>query len=304
MVDGVVADLTELIDLRRYAQAVPYQPERRAVRTGNHLSKIRGRGMDFSEVRNYQAGDDIRHMEWRVTARTGRPHVKIYQEERERPVVILADFNPSMIFGTKVAFKSVVAARLAAILAWTTIKQGDKIGGFLFSATKHSEFIPQGRDSGVLPLLASLSHYTNQNEQEREQNPRMLSDALKRLRRVIRPGSIIVLISDFYLFDDECEKHLSRLRGHNDVLAYHICDKIELSVPEPQQYAITDGNQELILDTGIASVNEAYKHYCQQRIGQIKERFKNLQIQYMQVTADTNLSKLVRQTFPQRRNYG
>ena len=113
MVDGVVAKLDELIGLRRYAQSVQYQPEGRALRSGNHISKLRGRGMDFSEVRNYQAGDEIRHMEWRVTARTGRPHVKIYQEERERPVVILADFNPSMIFGTRIAFKSVVAARLA-----------------------------------------------------------------------------------------------------------------------------------------------------------------------------------------------
>lgn len=132
MADGVIAELNELIDLRRYAQSIRYQPEGRAIRAGNHLSKLRGRGMDFAEVRNYQAGDEIRHMEWRVTARTGRPHVKIYQEERERPVVILADFNPSMIFGTRVAFKSVVAARLAAMLVWTVIKQGDRVGGVFF----------------------------------------------------------------------------------------------------------------------------------------------------------------------------
>src|SRR5689334_3334240 len=99
MTDGVSCDVSELIDLRRYARSLRYQPEGRALKSGNHLSKLRGRGMDFSEVRNYQAGDEIRHMEWRVTARTGRPHVKIYQEERERAVVLLTDFNPSMLFG-------------------------------------------------------------------------------------------------------------------------------------------------------------------------------------------------------------
>ena len=300
MVNGVVAELNELISLRRYAQSIQYQPELKALRSGNHLSKLRGRGMDFSEVRNYQAGDEIRHMEWRVTARTGRPHVKIYQEERERPVVILADFNPSMIFGTKIAFKSVIAARLASILAWTAIRQGDRVGGFFFSATQHSEFNPRGRDSGVLPLLASLSKYTDQTEAQREEKPRMLSDALVRLRRVIRPGSILVLISDFYSMDSDCEKHLNRLRGHNDILAYHICDRVELTPPKPQQYAITDGQHEIILDTSLETVSTAYEQYCQQRIEQLKEQFKSLQIQFVQVTADNDLAQLVRQTFPRR----
>ena len=300
MADGVTAELNELISLRRYAQSVQYQPEMKALRSGTHLSKLRGRGMDFAEVRNYQAGDEIRHMEWRVTARTGRPHVKIYQEERERPVVILADFNPSMIFGTKIAFKSVIAARLSSILAWTVIKQGDRIGGFFFSATQHSEFTPRGRDSGVLPLLASLCHYTAQTDEQREAKPRMLSDALVRLRRVIRPGSILVLISDFYSMDSECEKHLNRLRAHNDILAYHICDPVELAPPKPQQYAITNGQQEIILDTSLGAVSTAYELYCQQRIEQLKEQFKRLQIQYVQAMPDTDLAQLVRQTFPRR----
>jgi uncharacterized protein (DUF58 family) len=300
MADGVVAKLSELIDLRRYAHSVHYHPEGKVLRTGNHLSKLRGRGMDFAEVRNYQAGDEIRHMEWRVTARTGRPHVKIYQEERERPVVLLVDFNPSMIFGTRVAFKSVVAARLAAILAWTVIKQGDRVGGLLFSATEHSEFTPRARDMGVLPLLSALSNYTNQTEEQRETQPRLLSDALVRLRRVAKPGSTLVLISDFYSMDTECEKHLSRLRYHNDILAYHICDRIELAPPKPQQYAITNGQQEIILDTRVRSVNAAYKDYCQQRIIQLEEQFRRLQIQYVQATAETDLTQLILRTFPRR----
>lgn len=301
MTDGVIADLDELIDLRRYAQSVRYQPEGRVLRTGSHLSKLRGRGMDFAEVRNYQAGDEVRHMEWRVTARTGRPHVKIYQEERERPVVILVDFNPSMIFGTRIAFKSVVAARLAALLAWTAVKQGDRVGGLFFSAKEHDEFVPRSRDSGVLPMLSSLCEFTKQSDEDRIEKPRPLSDALIRLRRVTRPGSIIVIISDFYNLDSDCEKHLNRLRGHNDVLAYHIHDRIELEPPKPQQYAITDGTQELILNTAIPSVSNAYEQYFQQRMERLEELFKRLQIQYVHATAQSNLAQLVRQTFPRRK---
>lgn len=304
MSDGLIVDLKELIALRRYAQALAYQPEGRTARVGNNLSKLRGRGMDFSEVRNYQAGDEIRHMEWRVTARTGRPHVKLFQEERERPVVILADFNPSMYFGTRVAFKSVVAARLAALLAWVTVKQGDRVGGLVFSKLTHHEFTPRGREAGVLPFLAALSQYSGDNNARTHQaEGRSLSHALMRLRRVAKPGSILVLISDFYNLDQDCEQHLNRLRRHNDVLVYHVCDPLELAPPKPQQYALSDGKQEILLDTTQATVQQAYQDYCEQRIAMLQAQFKQLQIPYMQVTAASDLPLLVRQTFP-RRSHG
>ena len=306
MTEGVTTELTELIALRRYAQMGSYLPEGRSVRAGNHLSKVRGRGMDFSEVRNYQAGDEIRHMEWRVTARTGKPHIKLYQEERERPVVILTDFNPSMFFGTRLAFKSVVAARLSALLAWTVVKQGDCVGGLLFSASTHNEFIPRGREVGVLPFLAALSQYTQQllpqTPKSQPEESRSLNYALQRVRRVARPGSILVLISDFYNMDNESEQQLSRLRRHNDVLAYHLCDPLEIAPPTPQQYAITDGQQEILLDTSIDAVSHAYHRYCEQRIAALKAQFQRLQIQYVQVTAESDLPLLVRQTFPRRKN--
>ncbi|ARG96327.1 DUF58 domain-containing protein [Legionella micdadei] len=299
MTEGVTVQLDELIALRRYAQRVNYKPAGNTVRAGNHLSKLRGRGMDFAEARNYQAGDEIRHMEWRVTARTGRPHVKLYQEERERPVVILSDFNPSMFFGTRLAFKSVIAARLAAMIAWTAIKQGDRVGGLLFSAKEHNEFTPRSRETGVLPLLASLSQYTNDGTLNSDKS-KPLSEVLMRVRRVTRPGSILVLISDFYNLDPDSEQHLSRLRSHNDILVYHICDPLELSPPKPQYYAITDGEQEFLLDTTMDDVTNAYKNFCEERIANLQTQFKRLQIQYVQLTAETSLPQIVRQTFPRR----
>ncbi len=303
MTDGVTADLTELIALQRDVQIGHYRPLGRALCGGKHLSRLRGRGMDFAEVRNYQAGDEIRHMEWRVTARTGRPHVKLYQEERERPVIILTDFNPSMYFGTRLAFKSVIAARLAAILAWTVVKQGDRVGGLLFSATDHNEFTPRGRETGVMPFLAALSHYTHDLSQlNTQQNSRPLSYVLQRVRRVVKPGSLLVLISDFYNLDKDSAQHLSRLRRHNDVLVYHLCDPLEIAPPKPQQYAITDGDQDVFMDTTVDAVRTAYRRYCEQRIAALQAQMHCLQIQYVQVTAETDLSLLVRQTFLRRAN--
>ncbi|KTD18033.1 DUF58 domain-containing protein [Legionella jordanis] len=301
MTEGLVATVEELIAFKRYAQKANYRPESRVNHFGNHNSKLRGRGMDFAEVRNYQAGDEIRHMEWRVTARTGRPHVKLYEEERERPVVILCDFNPSMFFGTRKAFKSVIAARLAAMIAWTVIKNGDRVGGLLYSSKSHDEFTPHSRNLAVLPFLAALSRYTALNVANDGQG-RVLSDALLRLRRVTRPGSILVIASDFYQLDAESEPHLSRLRAHNDILIYHICDPLELTPPKPQQYPITNGKQEMILDTTRNDVITTYQNYCQQRIEDLQNLCKRLQIPYIQLTAETNIPKLIRLTFPRGTN--
>ena len=303
MFDGVRVELAELIALQRYACSSRHRSEGRATRFGNYGSKLRGRGMDFAEVRNYQAGDEIRHMEWRVTARTGRPHVKLYQEERERPVIILGDFSPSMYFGTRVAFKSVVAARLAALVTWTAVKQGDRVGGLLVSAKTHHEFPPSGRENGILPLLAALSQYTQEGNTsfETEGLPSCsLSHSLLKLRRVAKPGSLLVLIGDFYSMSADGEQHLSQLCRHNDVLAYHVCDPLELVPPKPHQYVMTNGQREVVLDTRVSNVRLAYQQYCDERMALLQAQFQRLQIQYTQVTAETDLPRLVRLTFPRR----
>lgn len=305
MTYGVTAELSELIALQQHARAVRYRPEQRAARAGNHLSKRRGRGMDFAEVRHYQAGDEVRHMEWRITARLGKPHIKLYQEERERPVVLLTDFNSSMYFGSRAAFKSVVAARLAAMLAWTVVKQGDWVGGLFFSQTQHHEYPPRAREEGVLTLLKALSDYSKVlPEQHKQTESRSLFHALQRLTRVARPGSILVLITDFYQLDVACEKLLARLCDHNDVLAYHVCDPLELAPPKPQRYAVTNGREEMLLDTTNRHITQAYQQYCETRLATIQQQLKRLRIQYVQVMPGDDIPRLVYDTFPRRVFHG
>jgi uncharacterized protein (DUF58 family) len=299
MTYGITTELTELIALQQYARAVRYRREQRALRSGNHLSKRRGRGMDFAEVRHYQPGDEVRHMEWRITARQGKPHIKLYQEEKERPVVLLTDFNASMYFGSRHAFKSVIAARLTAMLAWTAVKQGDWVGGLFFGAHQHHEYPPRAREKGVLRLLKALCDYTvipTTNTLE----PRSLANALKRLSRVARPGSVLVMVSDFYQFDFECEQLLAQLRTHNEVLAYHVCDGLELAPPKPGQYAVTNGQEEIMLDMHNPRVFNAYQQYCETRISRLQWQFKRLHIQYVQITSETDIPRLVYDTFPRR----
>ena len=303
MSHGVIATLPELIKLEQFSRGRHHRITSKSARSGDRQSLLRGRGMDFTDVRNYQVGDEIRHMEWRSTARTGKPHIKLYEEERERPIVLLVDFNPSMYFGTRVAFKSVLAARLATLIAWISSAEGDRVGGFLFSGAHHQEFLPRSRKAGVLPLLAGLSEYTSTLHHEHEGAPRPLVDALTQLRHVLKPGSLLVLISDFYTLDASCEPLLSRLRQHNDLLAYHINDPLELAPPAPGFYPVTDGRRRLRLNTRDTRVHEAYTTFAETHIEAVEQRFKRFKTPCVSVTAESDWVNLTHQTFP-RRSHG
>ena len=301
MSDGIITEVAELIALKQYSHNSGIgSNSTHGIHGSRFLSKLRGRGMEFAEVRNYQAGHEIRHMEWRITARTGRPHIKVYHEERDRPVVIMNDFNPSMYFGTKIAFKSVIAARVAALIAWAAVRQGDKVGGLLAAFDKHNEFMPKAREHAILPWLAKLSSYTKAIPSAGQRNYRQLSDTLQRLRRVTHPGSILILISDFYALDAASEQYLSRLRAHNDMIVYHICDPTELAPPVPGCYAITNGAQSMVLDVRQSVVHDAYLQFCNEHQQTTRLLCKKLQIPYIQVTGNHDLPKLVYQTFLRR----
>ncbi len=249
---NVRVSVEDLIELRRRVEGLQLkrgQPSRSVI-TGGHRSRFRGRGMDYQESRHYQAGDDIRNMDWRITARAGRPHVKLYEEERERPVVALLDLGPSMFFGTRGAFKSVIAARIAALVGWAAAGNHDRIGALLFNG-EHQELQPAGGRHAVMRLiralakagdpLAGLAHLSD---------PGAMSTALARLRRVARPGSLVFLISDFYSMDEESGRHLGKLRRHNDIVACQVADPLELAPPPAGRYGITDGLRAGVLDTG------------------------------------------------------
>jgi uncharacterized protein (DUF58 family) len=236
----------------------------RSTITGGHASRFRGRGMDYLESRDYQPGDDIRSMDWRVTARTNRAHVKLYQEERERPVVVMLDLGPGMFFATQGAFKSVIAARAAALIGWAAIQHGDRIGALFFNGVHH-ELRPLGGQRGVMRLIRQLVTATDPaavlTSPKVDLHNSQLNEALLRLHRVARPGSLVYILSDFYAMNAETRRHLQRLRQHNDVVACQIVDAIELAPPPPGRYAVTDGAATGQLDTRSGKRRQAYNEF-------------------------------------------
>ncbi len=247
---GIEVGVDDLIGLRFRAQRLELGIARRARHsmTGAHGSRFRGRGMEFAESRIYQPGDDVRSIDWRVTARTGRPHTKLFQEERERPVILLVDLGVSMFFGTRTAYKSVLAAETAALIAWAAMHGGDRVGALVAGRSHHLELEPVSGRRGVLRVLRALAALSRQKSNDEEQQIK-LCDSLLRARHVARPGSLLVVISDFYGLDEEAAGHLSRMRQHNDMLACWIHDRLEIEPPPPGRYGVSDGWQTATLDT-------------------------------------------------------
>ena len=202
--DPVRVTAPGLVALARQAGAIGLDTRRiRSRMTGEYLSPFRGRGMEFDEARIYQPGDDIRNIDWRVTARTGRVHTKMFREERERPVFLWVDLRTPMFFATRGAYKSVIAARAAGLVAWSAQQRGDRVGGLVFSDSEHHEVRPQRGKPAVLHLINRLAGHPAWTDPAATVDPRAGLDAALRMRRLARPGSLVFLISDFRGLDED-----------------------------------------------------------------------------------------------------
>jgi uncharacterized protein (DUF58 family) len=307
--DGVQPSSDELIGLRLRARDLPLNQHHasKSVIVGCHRSQFRGRGMDYEESRGYQPGDDIRNMDWRVTARSGRAHVKVYQEERERPVVIMADFGPGMFFATRGAFKSIIAARAAALIAWAAVQNGDRIGALLYNG-KHHELRPTGGQRGALRLVRELVNVADPANMNTAavHNASSYNDALARLRRVARPGSLVFILSDFYRLDADSKQQLQLLRRHNDVVACQILDRIELQPPEPGRYPVNYAGRQGILDTRSRSRRAAWTQHFAERRQHASDMMQQCAVPLIQLNTADDVSSSLRRalTRPQRPNAG
>jgi len=241
----VSLSLKALIDLAKPATSLNlHHLSIRSRQSGGYVSRFKGRGMEFDEARLYQPGDDIRSIDWRVTARTGTTHTKVFREERERPVFISVDNRLTMHFATRGVFKSVLAAKLAGLLAWAADFHGDRIGGQLFSEHECRELKPQNGTHAVLRFLNALVKPHNPIDKEFT-----LDQVLARLNQHARPGSLVYIISDFRGINDQTETHIAKLVEHCEVVLIFIYDPLESSLPAKGRYRFTDDERDVVIDT-------------------------------------------------------
>lgn len=288
--DGIHLTAAELIALRPHCNALrlPMRQAAASALAGAYRSRFRGRGVDFVESRNYQPGDDIRNMDWRVTARTGRAHTKVFQEERERPVLVVLDAAPSLYFGTRKRLKSVAAGQMAAAIAWAAVRRGDRIGGFLFAPGRHRELRPAGGRRGAMRLIQALVEWLEPAAAAADHPPAAtepLSVALERVRHAVRPGSLVIVLSDFFSLDESCNRHLSRLRQHNDVIACQVLDAAEHLLP-PGRYPISDGEGAAILDMAQPVARRRYRAMSGEHLDLPRRLFQKHQCGWLTLHTD------------------
>ena len=266
---GATSTLKDLIALRQVAKSSEYQRKQRTTSqmAGLLSSSIKGRGIDFEEVRCYQPGDDVRNIDWKVTARTLNPHTKVFTEEKEKPVFLIVDQSTSMFFGSKITFKSVVAARVASILAWSAHEQGDRIGGLVYSDEAHINIKAKRGIKTVLSLLNKINELNNGLAKKDISEPVLsektrISEMLRQARRILKAHNSIFLISDFLNTDETSLTEIRSLSRRNKILAVHVFDPIEKRAPRPNLYSISDGLERTTIDTSDKEFAKNYgKHY-------------------------------------------
>ncbi len=239
--------------------------------SGNYLSRSKGSGMEFDEVRHYQTGDDVRAIDWRVTARTGKTHTKLFREEVERPVLIATDLSESMFFGSLLLFKSVQSAHLASLVAWHAKLRGDRIGGIVFNQNLHMELKPRSRKEGVLHYLHALTNIHDKRNQIKTENSNYFESNCARIRKLAKPGSLVYLITDAQqiglspkptfssatsadvstkkqtdvkTIEENALRHLTQINQHCELVICLIVDPLEQKLPESKSklnVTLTDG---------------------------------------------------------------
>jgi uncharacterized protein (DUF58 family) len=288
-VSGAFCEVQTLIELRYAARKLNLNQRKRALSllSGPNKTNFRGRGIDFEEVRNYQPGDDIRTIDWRVTARTGTAHTKMFREERERQVLVTADQRSSMFFGSRHCCKSVLAAHIAALLSWSALQRGDRVGGLVFSEPEHREVRPRRSRRAVLALLNHLSELNQSLPAPASGDGLQFADMLVDLRRIARPGSAIFIVSDFAgALEEDALEHLYQLTRHMEITAVHCSDPLERALPGAGRYTVTNGVDKTDLHTGDKALRLQFTERFESTLQSLRGEYGKLGIPVIEASTE------------------
>ncbi len=293
-----------LIRLSGPARAIALDVLRvRSLQTGAYVSHFRGRGMEFDESRPYQPGDDPRSIDWRVTARSTTAYTKLFREERERPVLVMVDLRSNMHFATRGCFKSVNASRAAALLSWAAHHRGDRLGGLIFGDTVHRELKPRLGRQAALRYLHELAEHPDWAPREHEHpidREAPFALAMASLRRVARPGSLVVILSDFLGINRTAQSYLSSVARHNEVLAVVLSDPLERELPPPGRYRLVMDEEELAIDTHAQAARRDYRDAFESRTHDLEQFCQRYGIHLMPLSTDDDPVKALQTALGRR----
>ncbi len=283
---NIFTSLNELLKMEHLSRGFSFLASKQKVRSvlgGKHASKLRGRGLDFEEVRNYVPGDDIRNIDWKVTARTQKTHSRVYSEEKEKPTLIVVDQSKSMFFGSQKRTKSVVAAELAALTAFKILKEGDRVGGIVFADNGIDIVYPKRDRKNILRFLEKI---VNRNRELIDSKPvefdKALTETLAKVKNIVTHDFLVVVISDFHRYRPELVKFITRISQHNDVVLAKVYDPMEQSIPK-KKFIAGGGEKQLLIDGENSKLRQEFKSEFEDQFEKFKTEMKKHRIPVLSI---------------------
>jgi uncharacterized protein (DUF58 family) len=295
---GVYTSVAEFVELEASARDFSFlrrQPVH-SLLSGRHGSRVRGRGLAFEELRQYLPGDDVRTMDWRVTARTGKPYIRVYTEEKDRPAIIIVDQRINMFFGSVRATKSVAAAEVAALSAWRVLAQGDRIGGFVFNDTQIDELRPHRSRAAVMRLAETIARRNRElrADTSASRTPGQLNAVLDVAANIAAHDHLVVVISDFDGHDARTRDLLLRLAGTNEVVAVLVYDPFLLKLPASGDIVVSDGELQVELGLAHGGMRQNLANFADARAKEILGWQREIGVTVMPVSAAEEVAPQLR----------
>lgn len=271
--NGLTASLEELMSMRRYVAYVRSFRHKKSLsrEAGDIRSAFKGRGMELEEVRSYNFGDDVRDIDWRVTARKGSPYTKIFNEEKDREVYVWVDLSASMLFGSKKELKAVTASKVAALLGWLALENKDKFGCVVFDGADSWLFRPQNNRSQLLAILKKLSVTGEQALDNPHNESGAVSKSLKLLEQNIKNHATLFVLSDFSKNDEETRRQLAALSKKSRLYLVDIFDALEENPPKSGEYMAEYAGKRLVFDSSLKTYRRDYQQYFADKRKKLQE---------------------------------
>lgn len=296
--DGFVyASLAQLVALEYRVRGLSFLARQplSSILAGNHASRLRGRGLSFDELRRYSPGDDLRHLDWRASLRFGKPFVRTFTEERDRPTLLLVDQRMAMYFGSQRSFKSVCAAELGALAAWVAFQAGDRVGGMVFGDQRIEHIRPLRSRARVEALCAAMvraNHALEAVSPDHESN-QQLDNVLRTCVAAGGHDQLICIISDFAGASAKTLGLLRQLNAHNDVIAMQVYDPLALHLPDKGRLTITQGELQVEMSIGQRHVRQPLGEFLSGRLAEVADLLRRSQVPLMMFsTAEEPLLQL------------
>lgn len=296
--------LDDLLRLRHRAKGFSFLPKQpvHSLLAGRHASRLRGRGLEFEELRPYYEGDDVRAIDWRATARLGAPQLRVYTEERDRPVILLVDQRLSMFFGSRRATKSVVAAEAAALAAWRVTSLGDRIGGIVFSENGMDEIRARARQAAIGALFEAVVRHNQalRADDPRPADPSLLNVVLSKALRLLPHDGLLTILTDAAGADDETVQLVTQVTAHNDVLVVFVFDPLEVELPDIGRTVVAEGSRQIEIDSSAMSVRSRFADRFAQRREAVESFSRSRAIPVLPLSTERDTSEQFRELLGRR----